>query len=221
MQYIRSNHERVIIHMRFPNAYKGIKKMLSGGIMMATASALIVVMAVMMSAVEVGTVATITELPREQALMIGDLSLVLTLAIIVLGLVGLILNFVGVIQAKKDDSNFSSAFFTALLSVVFAFIEIRRWLSLGNTVCVILTRVFVLSGIASLAAKMADSKIKAVAEKARVIVCAVSIGSVAAILIAAYLPDAVFLEFVGYGLSIGSITYYLTVLAKGKKMLAG
>ena len=59
------------------------------------------------------------------------------------------------------------------------------------------------------------------AEKARVIVCLVSIASIAARLITAYVPDAVSLEFVGYAMSNASTLYYLTVLAKAKKMLAG
>lgn len=215
--------------MRFPNAYKGIKKMFLGGIMMAAAVGLTVVLAVMMMAVGAGTDADMAALTRDKALTAGMLSLGLVLAV-VLGLVGLILDFVGVIHAKKDDSHFSAALYTALLGIVISFIvsflakndpEIRRWLSLGGTVCGILTRVFVLSGIASLAAKMADGKIKAMAEKARAIICAVSIGSAAAMLIAAYLPDAGPLQFVGYGLSIGSVVYYLTVLLKARKMLAG
>lgn len=117
----------------------------------------------------------------------------------------------------------------SLLGLLFNFIysfftksapEISRWLGLGGSVCGMLTQFFVLSGIASLAEKMVDGKVKAMVEKARVVVFAVSVASTVASLITDYLPEAVFLEYVGHALSIASALYYLTVLAKGKKMLA-
>lgn len=215
--------------MQFPNAYKGIKKIFLGEIMAVAVVVLTVVGAVVLTAYGVGTDAGLADLTREQALTIGGLSLGLLLAAAVIALAGLILNFMGVVQAKKDDSHFNTAFFTALLTLVIGVItsflsrnapEIQRWAGLGGSVCGIIARFFILSGIASLAEKMVDGKVKAMAEKARVIVCAVFIVSNLAGLISDYLPDAVSLEILGYALSIGSSLYYLTVLAKAKKMLA-
>ena len=216
--------------MRFPNAYKGIKKIFLGEIMAVAVVVLTVGMAAVLSAYGVGTDADLADLTREQALLIGGLSLGLLLAAGVLAVAGLILNFTGVVQAKKDDSHFNTAFFTALLSLVIGFLgsfllrnapEIQRWVRIGGAVCGIMTQFFILSGIASLAEKMVDGKVRAMAEKARVIVCAVSIVSNLAGLIDDYLPDAVSLKYVSYALSIGISLYYLTVLAKAKKMLAG
>ena len=216
--------------MQFPNAYKGIKKIFLGEILEIAAVVFTVVMAVLLMAYGVGTDADLADLTREQALLLWGLSLGLLLVAGVLAVAGLIVSIVGVVQAKKDDSHFNAAFFTALLSLVIGFIvsfllknapQIHRWAGLGGSVCGIMTRFFILSGIASLAEKMVDGKVKAMAEKARVIVCAVFIASNLAGLLSDYMPDAVFLEYIGYALSVGSSVYYLTVLAKAKKMLAG
>ncbi len=216
--------------MRFPNAYKGIKKIFSGVIMAAVVVVLTVVMTVIVKAYGVGTDEFSADLTQEQTYLMAILGMGYLLGIVVLSLAGLIAIFWGVVQAKKDDSHFNAAFFTALLTLVIGFIvtfllknvpQIQRWVQFGASVCGMLTQFFVLSGIASLAEKMVDGKVKAMAEKARIVVCAVSIVSTVASLISAYVPDAVSLEFVSYALSIASALYYLTVLAKGKKMLAG
>ncbi len=216
--------------MRFPNAYRGIKKIFAGGIMAAVVVVLTAVLTLTVKVSGVGGEAVSADLTRKQAILAAIVGIGYLLGIVILSLAGLIAVFWGVVQARKDDSHFSTAFFTALLSLVIGFVvsfflknvpQIQRWASLGGSVCGMLTQFFVLGGIAGLAEKMGDGKVKVMAEKARVIFCAVSVASAAAGLIAAYLPDAVFPEIVGYGLSIGAFVYSLTVLAKGKKMLAG
>ena len=217
--------------MRFPNAYKGIKRIYLGEIMGLIATALTVVSSAAVMAFGLNDPVP-DGAPREGTLAIAAVLAAVLLAVIVLALAALVVHLTGIISARKDEAHFSTALITMLSTLVFSFAasfltknnpEIRRWFTLGGMLCGMFTSFFSLSGIASLAKEMADGTMKAMAEKGRVIACAAFVISMSEGLAGAFLRDstvASLLEIIGYVASIVFALYYITVLARAKKMLA-
>ena len=215
--------------MRFPNAYRGVKKIWLAELLMLLAAIVGIIMVIVMAAngTMVGEDIVINEGVKTPIAVLGIVTAVILL-------IGFILNLVGLINANNDDSAFRIALLVTILGVVASAISaiwsnnetLNKWMDTAITICSMFASYYVLTGIANLAEKMSDAATKALALKSRTLVegsfCATALfkliisifkiqdGSTISTILAVV---ALLLELVSYIL-------YLRALSKGKKMLA-
>lgn len=215
--------------MRFPNAYRGVKKIWLAELLMLLAAivGIVIVIVAAMNGSMVGEDIVISEGVKTPIAVLGIVTAVILL-------IGFILNLVGLINANNDDSAFRIALLVTILGVVASAISaiwsnnetLNKWMDTAITICSMFASYYVLTGIANLAEKMSDAATKALALKSRTLVegsfCATALfkliisifkiqdGSTISTILAVV---ALLLELVSYIL-------YLRALSKGKKMLA-
>ena len=215
--------------MRFPNAYRGVKKIWLAEMLMLLAAIVGIIMVIVMAAngTMVGEDIVINEGVKTPIAVFGIVTAVIAL-------VAFILNLIGLINANNDDFAFRIALLVTILGVVASAISaiwsnnetLNKWMDTALTICSMFASYYVLTGIANLAEKMSDAATKAVALKSRTLVegsfCATALfkliisifkiqdGSTISTILAVV---ALLLELVSYIL-------YLRALSKGKKMLA-
>ena len=215
--------------MRFPNAYRGVKKIWLAEMLMLLAAIVGIIMVIVMAAngTMVGEDIVINEGVKTPIAVLGIVTAVIAL-------VAFILNLIGLINANNDDSAFRIALLVTILGIVASAVSaiwsnnetLNKWMDTALIICSMFASYYVLTGIANLAEKMSDAATKAVALKSRTLVegsfCATALfkliisifkiqnGSTISTILAVI---ALLLELVSYIL-------YLRALAKGKKMLA-
>ena len=215
--------------MRFPNAYRGVKKIWLAEMLMLLAAivGIVIVIVAAMNGSMVGEDIVISEGVKTPIAVLGIVTAVILL-------IGFILNLIGLINANNDDSAFRIALLVTILGVVASAISaiwsnnetLNKWMDTAITICSMFASYYVLTGIANLAEKMSDAATKALALKSRTLVegsfCATALfkliisifkiqdGSTISTILAVV---ALLLELVSYIL-------YLRALSKGKKMLA-
>ena len=215
--------------MRFPNAYRGVKKIWLAEMLMLLAAIVGIIMVIVMAAngTMVGEDIVISEGVKTPIAVLGIVTAVILL-------IGFILNLVGLINANNDDSAFRIALLVTILGIVASAVSaiwsnnetLNKWMDTALIICSMFASYYVLTGIANLAEKMSDAATKAVALKSRTLVegsfCATALfkliisifkiqnGSTISTILAVI---ALLLELVSYIL-------YLRALSKGKKMLA-
>ena len=215
--------------MRFPNAYRGVKKIWLAEMLMLLAAIVGIIMVIVMAAngTMVGEDIVINEGVKTPIAVLGIVTAVIAL-------VAFILNLIGLINANNDDSAFRIALLVTILGIVASAISaiwsnnetLNKWMDTALIICSMFASYYVLTGIANLAEKMSDAATKAVALKSRTLVegsfCATALfkliisifkiqnGSTISTILAVI---ALLLELVSYIL-------YLRALSKGKKMLA-
>ena len=215
--------------MRFPNAFRGIKKIWLAELLMLLAAVVGIIMVIVMATngTMVGEDIIINESVKTPIAILGIVTAVIAL-------VAFILNLVGLINANNDDPAFRIALLVTILGIVASAISaiwsnnetLNKWMDTALTICSLFASYYVLTGIANLAEKMSDAATKALALKSRTLVegsfCATALfkliisifkiqeGSTISTILAVI---ALLLELVSYIL-------YLRALSKGKKMLA-
>ena len=215
--------------MRFPNAYRGVKKIWLAEMLMLLAAivGIVIVIVAAMNGSMVGEDIVINEGVKTPIAVLGIVTAVIAL-------VAFILNLIGLINANNDDSAFRIALLVTILGVVASAISaiwsnnetLNKWMDTAITICSMFASYYVLTGIANLAEKMSDAATKALALKSRTLVegsfCATALfkliisifkiqnGSTISTILAVV---ALLLELVSYIL-------YLRALNKGKQMLA-
>ena len=215
--------------MRFPNAYRGVKKIWLAEMLMLLAAivGIVIVIVAAMNGSMVGEDIVINEGVKTPIAVLGIVTAVIAL-------VAFILNLVGLINARKDEAAFKVALFVTGLGIIAAAIGaiwssnavLNKWMDTLTTIFSMFASYFVLTGIANLADRMPDPETKAVALKSRLLVegsfCATAVfkliinifniqsGSTIHTIMAVV---AMLLELLAYIL-------YLRALAKGRKMLA-
>ena len=215
--------------MRFPNAYRGVKKIWLAEMLMLLAAIVGIIMVIVMATngTMVGEDIVINEGVKTPIAVLGIVTAVILL-------IGFILNLIGLINANNDDSAFRIALLVTILGVVASAISaiwsnnetLNKWMDTAITICSMFASYYVLTGIANLAEKMSDVATKALALKSRTLVegsfCATALfkliisifkiqdGSTISTILAVV---ALLLELVSYIL-------YLRALNKGKQMLA-
>ena len=215
--------------MRFPNAYRGVKKIWLAEMLMLLVAIVGIIMVIVMAAngTMVGEDIVINEGVKTPIAVLGIVTAVIAL-------VAFILNLIGLINANNDDSAFRIALLVTILGIVASAISaiwsnnetLNKWMDTALIICSMFASYYVLTGIANLAEKMSDAATKAVALKSRTLVegsfCATALfkliisifkiqnGSTISTILAVI---ALLLELVSYIL-------YLRALSKGKKMLA-
>ena len=208
--------------MRFPNAYRGVKKIwLAEMLMLLAAIVGIIVMAA-------------------NGTMVGDNEgvktpiTVFSIVTAVILLIGFILNLVGLINANNDDSAFRIALLVTILGVVASAISaiwsnnetLNKWMDTAITICSMFASYYVLTGIANLAEQYPDEATKALALKSRTLVegsfCLTVIFKLIINIFNIQNGSTIYtiLAVVAMLLELVSYILYLRALSKGKKMLA-
>jgi hypothetical protein len=216
--------------MRFPNAFRGVKKIWLAELLMLLAVVVGIVLLVVVAAnstMEGEQVVVNQEAVKTPVAILG-------ISAALIALIGFILNLVGLINARKDEEAFKVALLVTGLGIIAAAIGaiwssnavLNKWMDTLTTIFSMFASYFVLTGIANLADRMPDPETKAVALKSRLLVegsfCATAVfkliinifniqsGSTIHTIMAVV---AMLLELLAYIL-------YLRALAKGRKMLA-
>ncbi len=216
--------------MKFPNAFRGVKKIWLAELLMLLAAVvgIILVVVIAMNSTLVGEEVVVNKEAVETP------AAILGIATALIALVAFVLNLVGLINAHKDDAAFRIALLVTVLGIVASAISaiwsnnqvLNKWMDTALTIFSMLASYYVLTGIANLADKYPDPATKALALKSRTLVegsfCATALfkliisifkiqdgSTISTILsVVALLPELV------------SYILYLRALSKGKQMLA-
>ena len=142
--------------MRFPNAYRGVKKIWLAEMLMLLAAivGIVIVIVAAMNGSMVGEDIVINEGVKTPIAVLGIVTAVIAL-------VAFILNLVGLINANNDDSAFRIALLVTILGVVASAISaiwsnnetLSKWMDMAITICSVFASYCVLTGIANLAEK--------------------------------------------------------------------
>jgi len=216
--------------MRFPNAFRGIKKIWLAELLMLLAAiiGIVLIVVVAVNSTLVGEEVVINkEAIKTPAAILG-------IGTAVVALVAFILNLVGLINARKDDSAFKVALLVTLLGVVASAVSaiwsenqgLVKWMDTALTIFSMLASYYVLTGIANLADQYPDAATKALALKSRTLVegtfCATAIFKLIINIFKIQNGSTIYtiLSIVALVLELVSYILYLRALSKGKKMLA-
>jgi hypothetical protein len=216
--------------MRFPNAFRGVKKIWLAELLMLLAAIVGIVLIVV--------IAANSSLVGEKVIVNEDAvktpAAILGIGTALIALVAFVLNLLGLINARKDDSAFSIALFVTLLGIVASVISsiwsgnqgLVKWMDTVLTICSMFASYYVLTGIANLAEQFPDEATKALALKSRTLVegtfCATAIFKLIISIFKIQDGSTIYtiLSIVALVLELVSYVLYLRALSKGKKMLA-
>ena len=216
--------------MRFPNAFRGVKKI--------WLSELLMLLAVVLGIVLLIVVATNSTMAGDQVVINKDAvqtpAAILGIGAALIALIGFILNLVGLINARKDEAAFKVALLVTGLGIIAAAIgaiwssneRLNDWMDTLITIFSMFASYYVLTGIANLAEKFPDSATKALALKSRTMLegtfCATALFKLAINIFNIQDGSTVYtvLSVIALVLEIVSFILYLRALNQGKKMLA-
>ena len=217
-------------NMRFPNAFSGVKKIWLAEILMLLAAVIGIIL--------IFVIAANGTLVGEDEIVINEAAKtpisILGIVSAVVALVAFVLNLVGLIIARKDDSGFRIALLVTVLGIIASAVSaiwstnagLVKWMDTLTTIFSMFASYYVLTGIANLADQIPDAATKALALKSRTLVegsfCATVIFKL--IISIFKIPDGstlyTILSIVALLLELVSYILYLRALSKGKKMLA-
>ncbi len=216
--------------MRFPNAFSGVKKIWLAEILMLLAAVIGIILIFVIGAN--GTLVGENEIVINEAAK-TPIS-ILGIASGVIALLAFILNLVGLIIARKDDSGFKIALLVTVLGVIASAISaiwstnagLVKWMDTLTTIFSMFASYYVLTGIANLADQIPDAETKALALKSRTLVegsfCLTVIFKLIINIFKIQNGSTIYtiLAVVAMLLELVSYILYLRALSKGKKMLA-
>jgi len=215
--------------MRFPNAFRGVKKIWLAELLMLLAAVIGIIMVIVMAtnSTMVGEDIVINEGAKTPIAVLGIVTAVIAL-------VAFVLNLVGLINANNDDSAFRIALLVTILGIVASAVSaiwssnevLNKWMDTALTIFSMFASYYVLTGIANLADIMSDAATKALALKSRTLVegsfCATALFKL--IISIFKIQDgstiSTILSVIALLLELASYILYLRALSKGKQMLA-
>lgn len=216
--------------MRFPNAASGVKKLFTAQILGLIASVATIIGLIFL----IFTAAAADANAQGGAVAAGLGTIILMGASAVLILIGSIMTLVGIIQASKDEGAFKTALIAIIVSLVAAVIAgIFSSNGLVQSICQIIQNVmnlavtlFVINGVTNLAEKMNNTEVWSKGRNLlKVIVCIYALSLIASFISLIFggifmSVTAAILALVAAVLDVISYFLYLSLLNKGKKMLA-
>ena len=216
--------------MRFPNAFRGVKKIWLAELLMLLAAAVGIILIFVVAANS--TMNGEEVIVNKEAVKVP--AAILGIGTALIALVAFILNLVGLINARKDDGAFKIALFVTLLGIAASAISsiwssnqnLVKWMDTALTIFSLFASYYVLTGIANLAEQFPDPSTKALALKSRTLVeCAFCATAVFKLIINIFkIQDGstiyTILSIIALLLELVSYILYLRALSKGKKMLA-
>ena len=216
--------------MRFPNAFRGVKKIWLAELLMLLAAVIGIIL--------VFVIAANGTLVGEQEIVINEAAKtpisILGIFTTVIALIALILNLVGLINARGDDAGFRIALLMTVLGIIASAVSaiwstnqvLVKWMDTALTIFSMLASYYVLTGIANLAEQYPDPATKALALKSRTLVegtfCATAIFKLIINIFKIQDGSTIYtiLSIIALVLELVSYVLYLRALSKGKKMLA-
>ena len=216
--------------MRFPNAFRGVKKIWLAELLMLLAAVVGIVLVVV--------IAANSTLVGEEVIVNEDAvktpAAILGIGTTLIALIALVLNLLGLFNARSDDAAFRIALLVTVLGIVASAISaiwsnnqgLVKWMDTALTIFSMLASYYVLTGIANLAEQIPDAATKSLALKSRTLVegtfCATAIFKLIINIFKIQDGSTIYtiMSIVALLLELVSYILYLRALAKGKKMLA-
>ena len=158
--------------MKFPNTFKGIKKIWIAEMLMLLAAVLSIVLVFVIagnSVVVDDVVVVNTEAVKTPTAIIG-------IGAAVIMLVAFLLNLIGIINCRKDDKNFINALFATLLGVVCGVVNaiwgesnprLGSWMEFVMVMESCYASYYVLTGVSNLSEAYPDEATKKLVDKSR------------------------------------------------------
>ena len=216
--------------MKYPNAAKGVKRIFTAEILTLIA-ALATICGVVLVLIALGA-ATVGSENGAAAAGVGTLVLMAGAAI--LALIAGILSLVGIINASKDEGAFKTALYAILLSIAAAVVAgvlssnatIQSICQSVQSVMGIVVTIYVIQGIINLAEKLGNAEVSQKGKKLMwIIVCIYVLSFIANIIVAIFggmyaSVIAGIIAIAALVLNVIGYIVYLSLLSKGKKMLA-
>ena len=216
--------------MRFPNAFRGVKKIWLAELLMLLAAVIGIIL--------VFVIAANGTLVGEQEIVINEAAKtpisILGIFTTVIALIALILNLVGLINARGDDAGFRIALLMTVLGIIASAVSaiwstnqvLVKWMDIAVTIFSLFASYYVLTAIANLADQYPDAATKALALKSRTLLegsfCATAVFKFIINIFKIQDGSTIYtiLSIVALVLELVSYLLYLRALTKGKKMLA-
>ena len=216
--------------MRFPNAASGVKKIFTAQILGLIASVAMIIGLIFL----IVTAAAADANAQGGAVAAGIGTIILLAGAAVLVMIGSIMTLVGVIQASKDEGAFKTALIAIIISLVAAVIAaIFSSSGVVQSICQIIQNVmslaatlFVINGVTNLAEKLNNTEVWSKGRNLlKVIVCIYALSLIASFISLIFggifvSMTAAILSLIAAILNVISYFLYLSLLNKGKKMLA-
>ena len=216
--------------MRFPNAFRGVKKIWLAELLMLLAAVIGIILVVVIAANStlVGEEVVVNEAAVKTP------GAILGIAAALVALVAFVLNLVGLINAKNDDAAFRIALLVTILGIIVSAISaiwsdntgLVKWMDTLTTIFSMFASYYVLTGIANLADKIPDAATKSLALKSRTLVegsfCATAVFKLIISIFKIQDGSTIYtiLSIVALILELVSYILYLRALSKGKQMLS-
>ena len=158
--------------MRFPNAYKGVKKLFIAEIL-AVIAALLTVVAAILAAAGI----------NNEPLVLAAGGMIIATGIIFV--IVFIIQLVGLHQGGKDEPQIKVAFFLTIFSVILSLVasiltairgnavltDIAKYINIAVDVATVIALLYTLLGIATLAKKLGDDKMAKFGRRLAWVVC--------------------------------------------------
>lgn len=214
--------------MKFKNAYNGVSKLFTAEVMMLLSTVALIV---------AGIVLAVAAAMQADAVAVGSMIAlgIFGIAALVLSVVAFVLNFVGLIQANKDEASFSVALIATVVGIIASILMgvfsantlVSGLMDTFTKIASLATTLFVVQGIVKLANRLGNQKMIQKGHTIFYLILTVQIIGIVARFIAALFGGNAALALVAAVLAITAqvinlVAYfiYLAYLGRAKKMLA-
>ena len=216
--------------MKFPNAAKGVKRIFTAEILKLIAAVLSIIGIGMM----IFTLAAAQANAEGATIAAGTGTAVLLLAAAVISLIAGIMALVGIINASKDEGAFKAALVTIIISLCAAIVAgifsqnatVQSICQIIQNLMSIFVTIFVIQGVSNLAVKIGNNDVAQQGKSLlKIIVAIYALSLVANIIVLIFggmfvSVTAGILAVIALVLNVIGYLVYLSLLNKGKKMLA-
>ena len=216
--------------MKFPNAAKGVKRIFTAEILKLVAAVVSIIGVAMM----IITLAAAESKAEGATIAAGTGTVILLAVAAVLALIGGIMALIGIINASKDEGSFKIALVAIIISLCAAIVggifsqnsTIQSICQIVQNLMSIFVTVFVIQGVSNLAEKVGNDNVAAQGKTLLSIIVAVyALSLIANIIVLIFggmfvSVTAGVIAVIALVLNVIGYIVYLSLLSKGKKMLA-
>lgn len=216
--------------MKFPNAAKGVKRIFTAEILKLVAAVVSIIGVAMM----IITLAAAESNAEGATIAAGTGTVILLAVAAVLALIGGIMALIGIINASKDEGSFKVALVAILISLCAAIVggifsqnsTIQSICQIVQNLMSIFVTVFVIQGVSHLAEKVGNDNVAAQGKTLLAIIVAIyALSLIANIIVLIFggmfiSVTAGVIAVIALALNVIGYIVYLSLLSKGKKMLA-
>lgn len=218
--------------MKYPNAAKGINKIFIAEILSILGAVLALIIAIMAVTNNVDT--SLSGDAAAQALESTNIAApfaTLGIVMMVLMVVSFFLNFIGILNASKDEIGFKKALWALCASIAFSIAagflagsnpRLANWLEVPSTLFELVVTIYVLEGIGTLADKLGKKNISEMSRSCRTwFMSALILSAAAQILVSIGVSNSALTSASGIAaalLQLVAYVVYVRVLSKARHM---